>query len=287
MTINVESSNVNCVNGVHVSVSGVAQCKINAETDASLHIACENFLGMPEHRVNEVINQTMEGHQRAIISTMTVEEVFRDREKFSQNVRDCAQPDIAKLGVHILSYTISSVTTSNGYLKALGKPTIALVHRDARIGEAEARRDADIAIASATQAKDEKVFATKLEIEKMKNDRDLIVAANQKEINTEQAIAELAKRMKEAEVNQTLVNEKMQISVIEKTAEARVMDEEVKYQDKHLEATVKLKAETEKYKMEVKANAEKQKEILKSEAVGFKVQAIGDAEAEVIRMKAE
>ena len=71
--------------------------------------------------------------------------------------------------------------------------------------------------------------------------------------------------MKEAEVNQSLVNEKMTIKLVEKKAEARVMDEELKFQEKKLEATIKIQAETDKYKMEVAAEAEKKRIVLQCE----------------------
>merc|ERR1712110_922154 len=175
MTINITSNNVNCTNGVAISIDGIAQCKINSDSDQTLELAVQHFLGMKEDKMRDILNQTLEGHQRAIISTMTVEEVFRDRVKFAERVRDCATPDLAKMGMHILSYTISSVRTPNGYLAALGKPSIALVKRDARIGEALARQEAEVAIADATQQRDEKVFSTKLEIAKMTQDRDLVI----------------------------------------------------------------------------------------------------------------
>jgi len=115
------------------------------------------------------------------------------------------------MGMQILSYTISSVRTPNGYLKALGTPSIAVVKRDARIGEALAKQEADVATAEATEQRDIKVHSTKQEIAKMTRDRDLVIYANQKDINTAQATADYAKRLKEAEVNQTLKNEQMTI----------------------------------------------------------------------------
>merc|ERR1712156_730718 len=248
MTIQIVSKNVNCTNGVAISIDGIAQCKVNSDTSATMDLACQHFLGLKEHKVNGVLNETLEGHQRAIISTMTVEEVFRDRVKFAEKVRDCAQPDLAKMGMQILSYTISSVRTPNGYLKALGTPSIAIVKRDARIGEALAKQEADVATAQATEQRDIKVHNTREEIAKMTRDRDLVVHSNQKEINTAQATANYAKRLKEAEVNQTLKNEQMAIKLVEKKAEARVMDEETKLQTQVLEASIKLQADTDKYR---------------------------------------
>lgn len=286
MTVNIMSKDVNCENGVMMTIDGIAQCKVNSETTQTLELACQHFLGMKEQQINSILNETLEGHQRAIISTMSVEEVFRDRVKFAKEVRDCATQDLTKMGISILSYTISSVRTPNGYLKALGTPSIAEVKKDARIGEAIANQEAQIAIADATQQRDQQVFSTKNEITKMTQDRDLVVHANQKQINTAKATADYAKRLKEAEVNQTLKNEQMGIRLIEKKAEARVMDEETKLQQQRLEANVKLEAETEKYKAEIAAEAEKKSVILRSEAAALRTEEIGNAEAEVIKMKA-
>ena len=99
MTINITSNNVNCINGVAISIDGVAQVKVNADTDASLQLAVQNFLGMKEHQINGIMNETLEGHQRAIISTMSVENVYQDRVLFAEKVRDCATGMIQKMCV--------------------------------------------------------------------------------------------------------------------------------------------------------------------------------------------
>ena len=90
MTINITSDNVNCSNGVALSIDAVAQVKVNGDTDAALQLAVQNFLGMKEHEIVSILNETLEGHQRAIISTMSVENVFQDRVQFAENVRNCA-----------------------------------------------------------------------------------------------------------------------------------------------------------------------------------------------------
>jgi len=43
-------------------------------------------------------DETLEGHQRAILGSMTVEEVFQDREKFADEVLQTAAVDIGCMG---------------------------------------------------------------------------------------------------------------------------------------------------------------------------------------------
>ena len=117
MTLQVHSVDVNCATGVNITLNGVAQVKINGADKGNLNLACQHFLDMKEDEMNEILTRTMEGHQRSIISTMSVEEVFRDRIKFAERVHEVASIDLMKMGIQIVSYTLSSVTTSNGYSK--------------------------------------------------------------------------------------------------------------------------------------------------------------------------
>ena len=65
--------------------------------------------------------ETLEGHQRAIMGTMTVEEIYRDRKKFSDSVFKVASSDLINMGIMVISYTIKEVSDDVGYLKAIGK----------------------------------------------------------------------------------------------------------------------------------------------------------------------
>ena len=93
----------------------------------------------------------MEGHQRAIIGQMTVEQIIRDRNKFSEKVFETASVDFHNMGISVLSYTIKDIKDSEEYLDSLGMGRTAEVKKDATIGEAEARRDATIAAAQAEE----------------------------------------------------------------------------------------------------------------------------------------
>ena len=80
---------------------------------------------------------------------MTVEEIYQNRDKFSQSVQEVASVDLAKMGLVIVSFTIKEVRDKNGYLDSLGKPRIAQVKRDADIAEAEALKETRIKKAEA------------------------------------------------------------------------------------------------------------------------------------------
>lgn len=48
--------------------------------------ACEVFLGKSEQEIQNIALETLEGHQRAIMGSMTVEEIYKDRKIFSKKV---------------------------------------------------------------------------------------------------------------------------------------------------------------------------------------------------------
>ena len=139
MTLNPVCDNVETKQGVPLTVTGVAQVKIMKNPEL-LQIAAEQFLGKKEDEIVDTILQTLEGHLRAILGTLTVEEVYKDRDQFATLVREIAAPDVGRMGIEILSFTIKDAYDNVEYLASLGKTQTAVVKRDAEIGVAQVRR---------------------------------------------------------------------------------------------------------------------------------------------------
>ena len=141
MTLQINTARVYTKEGVSISVDGVAQVKVG-RSEAAIRTAAEQFLGKSVQEIAEVALQTLEGQQRAILGTMTVEDIYRDRVAFAEQVRDVAATDMTNMGLGIVSFSIRDIQDEQGYLEALGMRRTAEVKRDATIGEAEAARDA-------------------------------------------------------------------------------------------------------------------------------------------------
>lgn len=141
MTLVIESPRVYSQQGVPISVTGIAQVKIQGGNADMLRAACEQFLGKTEEEIMDVAKQTLEGHQRAIMASMTVEDIYKNRKKFSKKVFEVASSDLVDMGFTVISYTIKDISDEEGYLKALGEARTAEVKRDARIGEAVAKKE--------------------------------------------------------------------------------------------------------------------------------------------------
>ena len=173
--------------GVPVTVEAVANVKI-AGDDTSLRSAAERFLGMTTEKIKDVIFLTLEGHLRAILGTLTVEEINADRQAFAQKMTDEAAVDLKKMGVNIDILTIQQISDEQGYLDALGKKRTAEVKRDAVVGEAQAQRDAMIKSALADQEGKTKRY-----------EADIAIAQSLRDKETKQAEFNAAVQAKTAE----------------------------------------------------------------------------------------
>ena len=120
MTLSITSPKVYTQQGVPISVTGIAQVKIQGQNMDMLRAACEQFLGKTEEEIKHVAQETLEGHQRAIMASMSVEEIYKNRKKFSKKVFEVASSDLVDMGFTVVSYTIKDISDEEGYLHALG-----------------------------------------------------------------------------------------------------------------------------------------------------------------------
>merc|ERR1719414_753992 len=276
MTLNPVCESVETAQGVPLTVTGVAQVKIMKNAD---------------------LLQTLEGHLRAILGTLTVEEVYKDRDQFASLVREVASPDVGRMGIEILSFTIKDVYDNVTYLQSLGKAQTAAVKRDAEIGVAQANRDAGIREAECEKAAMDVKYNTDTKIEDNSRGFKLQKANFDKEVNTAKAEAQLAYELQAAKIQQRIRNEELQIQVVERRKQIEIEEQEIRRKEKELMSTVKLPAEAESYKVQTVAEGNRTKTVEAARADGEKirliggaeakaVEAVGRAEAESMRMKA-
>jgi flotillin len=292
--------------GVPVSVEAVANVKI-ASDDISLRAAAERFLGMTPEQVKGVIFQTLEGHLRAILGTLTVEAINADRHAFAQKMTDEAALDLKKMGVNIDILTIQQISDEQGYLDALGKKRTAEVKRDAVIGEALAQRDAMIQSAQADQEGKTKRYEADVAIAQSLRDKEARQAEFDAAVQAKVAEAAQSGPLASATAQQRVIEEQVRIEQVRTQQAVLVAEQEAARKEKELVATVVKPAEAQRQALVVQAEGERQATIVRAEArqreleyqgageaaritnIGraeaAKVLAVGEAEAEVIKKK--
>jgi flotillin len=282
MTIPLEIKRAYTLKGVPVSVKAVANVKIRGD-EASLQAAAERFLGMSPDQVQRVIFQTLEGHLRSILGTLTVEEVNSDRQSFAQKLTSEATVDLEKMGIGVDVLTIQEISDEEEYLNALGKRRTAEVKRDAAIGEAEAHRDAKIKSSQALQEGEQAKFKADAEISQASRDFMIRQAQYQAEIETEKARAQQAGPLSEATARQAVVGQEVKIERMRTQEMIGVQEQEVLRKQKELEATVIKPAEADRLAAVVRAEAAKQAAILEAEGRRSAMISMAEAEQEKLR----
>jgi flotillin len=284
LTVPLATSRAYTVQGVPVSVKAVANVKIKGD-DESMRAAAERFLGMDQEEFHKLVFQTLEGHLRAILGTLTVEEINNDRQSFAQKLTTEAAGDLEKMGIGLDALTIQEISDEEGYLDALGQRRTAEVQRDAEIGKAEALRDSKIKAALAMQEGEKVRLASEADIAASTRETEVKRAQFQAEIKREQATSAQAGPLSEAKARQEVVAEEVRIERIRTQEQIAVQHQEVLRREKELEATVVKKAEAERRAAVLLAQGQQEAAIL--EAEGHKQALIAAAEAESQKLQRE
>lgn len=273
LTLDVHAADAYTKQGVKLLVDGVAQIKIDSDEER-INQAAEQFLGKPEDEIRRVGLQVIEGYMRAILGTMSVEDVYLAREAFAHRVRDAAQEDLKQMGLKIVSLTIRHVADEEGYLEALGKPRVAQVKRDAVVGEAKADEEAMAAR-----------YAADTEIARARRDKEIKEAEYAADVSSAKADSDLAYDLRKFKRQQEVKREEVAVQLVEKEQLTALEEKEILRREKELDATVKRPADAERYRIETLAQAEKVR--LATEAAGKAeaTRAEGLAEADALKAR--
>lgn len=256
MTIDVKTPEVQSVTGMPVIVEGVAQIKVKGD-DMSIKTAAEFFLSKTQSEIMNVALQTLEGHLRAIIGRLTVEELFREREKFSQEVQKISGTDFTNMGLEVVSLTVKEIKDTSGYLETLAKLPMAQMNRDASIKQAEMERDSTMKSAEARREGQQRRFEQEQLV--AQSERDFEVKRQNMLIDQNRAKAEAdrAYDLRNFQMMQQVKAEEVKVMAVEKESQIKVQEMEVQRRQKELEATIRKPAEAQKFQVETLADAER------------------------------
>jgi len=284
MTIDVITQDVPTLQGVMVTVDGVAQIKIGSD-EVSINTSAERFLNKTTDEIMNVAHETLAGHLRAIVGMLSYEEIYRDRDAFAQRVQEVSAGDMANMGLSIDSFVVKDIRDDQGYLQALGQTDIANVKRDATIGQALAARDATIKSAQANQEGETAKFEAETKIAESDKDYKVQKAAYDTETNRRQAEAELAYVLQQNITNQQVKAEEVQIEVVAKKKQIDVQEQEVLRREKELEATVRKPAEAEQARIQTLAEAKKYQTETEAAGQAEALRSVGQAEADATKAR--
>ncbi|MFQ6106929.1 MAG: flotillin family protein [Thermoplasmata archaeon] len=294
--------------GAKVNIKTVAQVKVSSDA-ATMDTAAEHLLHKTDSEINEIAMKTLEGHVRGVCATLTVEQINSDRDAISSQIQTMAAADLKNMGIEIRSFVIRDLEDEYGYLNALGVKKTEEVKRDARIGKANANREATIQEAKAAMEGEQANADAEARVAIFHRDRDITRQKAEAEVEKERANREIAFSIQDAVRRQELVVEQRIVDIKDKEKQVEVMEQEVRRREQEQIAeqvvpakahanAVAAEADGEKRKAIIISEGEKQKLILLAEgekerlsrvALGQaeKIRQEGTAEADIIRLKGE
>jgi len=278
---------------INVDVDAIAKVRVTPTSEGT-RLAAKNFLNMTPVQITEQLKESLQGNMREIIGTLELKPLNNDRDGFSDQVMKKASPDMAKLGIEIISCNIQNVTDKEGAIKDLGADNLARIKKDAAINRATAERDVKIETAKAEKEANDARIDADTAIAVKKNDLALKQASLKKQADTAKAEADAAYKIQEQEQQKT-INIKTVEAEIEKTKQEKTLtQEQVEIKANQLKAEIEKQADADKYKVEKdaqakleqqKREAEAKKYAMEQEAAG--IRAKGEAEAYAIAQKGE
>jgi len=296
---------------IDISVDSVVNIKISNRPDL-LELAAQNFLNKPTDYIMKVACEVLEGNMREIIGQMQLQEMINDRQKFANLVRENAAPDLAAMGLEIVSFNVQNFKDSNGVITNMGVDNVERIRKDAQIAKANAQRDVSIATSNAEKEANDAAVAAKLEIAKKQNDLLIKQAELKKESDTQMAIAAAAKGIMDEEQRKIREIKAGDANVAAQEKLIELKEREIAITERQLDAQIKKKADADKYAVQMRSDAclyetqkkaeaelaqrqrkaeaelyEQEKAAKAKEAVAAADLVKGTNEAEVIRLKGE
>ncbi len=220
--------------GIAMNVEAMANVKISSD-ERVIGNAVERFLGRSQDEIKRVAKETLEGHLRGVVATLTPEQVNEDRLVFADALTKETEQDLQKLGLHLDTLKILHVSDEVGYLDATSRKAIANVIREAEIAESDARRAAEQAEAENTGRGNVTRANSESAIAKLKNELRTIQADLLAKINSEEERTSAAAKEARAIAEQQLQKVRAELEGIRLQAD-RVLPSEAERQAQEYQA---------------------------------------------------
>src|SRR5215204_5860071 len=148
--------------GIPLGIKGVVIFKVGDDF-TSIANAARRFLDQ-QQQMDYRVHNVFAGHLRAIVGSMTVEEMIRDREKLTQLTRASSGVEMEKLGLIVDSLQIQEIDDPSGYIQNLAAPDslIKQAGYQAEIDQAAARSQQAGPLSDATARQEVVVEETKV-----------------------------------------------------------------------------------------------------------------------------
>ncbi|MBQ9140364.1 MAG: flotillin family protein [Lachnospiraceae bacterium] len=281
--IDVKTSNaVPTADYININVDATVNVKISDNEDR-LKLAAQNFLNKNPEYIGRVAREVLEGNVREIVGKMALEEMVSDRQKFANLVKENAEPDLAAMGLDIISFNVQNFVDGNGVIENLGVDNIVKIQKNAAISRAESEKEIAKAQAIAKKEANEAQVNADTDIAIKENELAIKRAELKKESDIKKAEADAAYKIQEEEQRKTVEITTANANIAKQEKEILIKQKEAEVMEQALDAQVKKKAEAEKFAKQQQADAQLYERQRKAEAEKFET----EKQAEAMKAQAE
>jgi len=276
------SSSVPTADYINIMVDAIVNIKISIEREKLEH-ATKNFLNLPSENIGAIAREVLEGNMREIVGKMSLQEMVNDRQKFAELVKNNAEPDLASMGLDIISFNVQNFTDSESVITNLGIDNIEQIRKTAQIARAEAERDIAMAQANANSKANEAKVRADQEIAERENQLTIKKAELKKLSDSKEAEAAAAGKIQEQEQRKTIEENTIKAEIAKQEQIIILKQKEAEAMEQSLDAQIKKKAEADKFAAEQKADANLYTRKKEAEAAAYEQK----QQAEAFKAKAE
>ena len=281
--IDVKTSNaVPTADYININVDATVNVKIS-DNEERLKLAAQNFLNKNSDYIGRVAREVLEGNVREIVGKMALEEMVSDRQKFAMLVKENAEPDLAAMGLDIISFNVQNFVDGNGVIENLGVDNIVKIQKNAAISRAESEKEIAKAQANAKREANEAEVNAESEIAIKQNELAIKKAELKKESDIKKAEADAAYKIQEEEQRKTVEITTANANIAKQEKEILLKQKEAEVMEQALDAQIKKKAEAEKFAKQQEADAQLYERMREAEARKFEQ----EKEAEAMKAQAE
>ncbi len=272
---------------IGVDIDAIAKVRIMT-SENGIKLAMKNFLNMNEKQIAEALTDSLQGNMREIIGTVSLKELCNDRKKFGDEVQTKAQIDMNNLGIEIISCNIQRIEDKNDLINALGQDNMSQIQKSASIARAQAEKDVAIEQAKAKQLANEANVAAETDIAERQNQLAIKQAELKKEADLKRAEADAAYRIQEEAQRKTIEVASANANIAKQEREIELKQKEAAVKEQELAATIRKKADADKYQAQQQADVELYRKQQEAEAMRAQADAAkyaAEQEAEAIRVR--
>jgi len=268
MTINIPLENALSLQNIRIHVPSTFTVGVSTTPEITSN-AAERVLHLQQADIEEMAKEIIFGQLRLTVASLTIEQINQDRESFLEAIRHNVEPELNKIGLHLINVNITDITDESDYIESIGKKAAAEAINQAKVDVAQQDKFGAIGEAQAVREQEIKVAEAMAEAE---IGRKIAEANQRKRVQEQEADAVQGENI--ANANIADYNAKLEV----KRAAALKQSEVARYNAQVSIQQALYKAEQERLRAE---------EIVRQEIEKNKIEIAAEAEAERVRREAK